>query len=155
MSYVRLFLVFFFAMLGHWAWTTHGTLWGFAPQILLVLTVAIGGRQGPVAAMICGFGWGIFLDVMRAHLFGGSALALTLIGYTTGSARRQIDVVSIAPQCVIVFFVTWGYFLFMTLLGAIFMRELVWVGWETFLANAFFNCLLVPIAVFLVEPERR
>ena len=145
MTSVRLALLWAGAMLAQWLWSSHFLVLGIAPQLLLVLTVALSARLGPVTGMCYGFAWGLFLDVMRAQLFGANALALTLVAYGTGSARRQIDMTGPGPQSVIVFFMTWAYFILTGLLGLIFMKTFLWVGWEVFLLNPFYNCLLVPV----------
>ncbi|MBI4376199.1 MAG: rod shape-determining protein MreD [Elusimicrobia bacterium] len=138
---IRIPLFFVLAMLAHWWWTTHFTFSGIAPQLLLVLTLAIAARYGPIRAMCMGFGWGLFLDTMSAHLFGANALALTLAGYSTGSIRRWVDVAGLPSQCLLVFAMTWIYFLFLGVLGALFMKQFLWVGWLPFLADPLYNCL--------------
>lgn len=153
MSAVRLLFLFFAAMAVHWWWTTHFALWGLSPQLLLVLTVAVAARQGPVRAMLVGFGWGLFLDVLAPRLFGANALALTLVGYGTGAARRQIDVAGVGAQCAVVFFMTWAYFLLSGLVGAVFARHFLWVGWGTFLLDPFYNALAAAAVSLVWEPR--
>ena len=148
---IKLAALFFCAMLGQWLWSAYFPFLGLTPQLLLVLTVAISARLGPVIGMTFGFGWGLFLDVLQPQLFGANALAMTLIGYGTGSVRRQIDVVGIAPQSAVVFFMTWLYFAVLGLLGLIFIKTFLWVGWQPFLLDPFYNCLLVPVAFLFWE----
>ncbi|MBI3551970.1 MAG: rod shape-determining protein MreD [Elusimicrobia bacterium] len=149
MSLARLPLIFLAAMLVQWWWMTHFTLFGLAPQVLLVLTVALAARQGALAAMFCGFSWGLFLDIMSPRLFGANALALTLIAYGTGSVRRQIDMAGLAPQSLVVVSMTWAYFLLLGFLGLVFdpAKTFFWVGWPAFLIDPFYNCALTA-AVF-------
>ena len=155
MSQVRLLIVFFFSMAAQWWWSTHFSFAGVAPQLLLVMTVAVAARLGSNWAMSCGFFWGLFLDVMSARLFGGNALALTLVGYGTGSVRRQMDVAGLGPQCLLVFSMSWAYYLMIGLLGRIFdpSKTFLWVGWPLFLAGPFYNCL-VAIAVYAIWDPR-
>ncbi len=143
---LRLFALFVGGMVVQWWWTTHFALAGVAPQVLLVLTVIIAAALGPVRGMFFGFGWGLFLDVMSAHLFGGNALALTVAAYGAGMVRRQLDVRDLAPQCMVVFFMTWAYFLLIGVLGAMFIKSFEWVGWPSFLADPFYNCLVAAVA---------
>ena len=142
-------------MLLHWWWSTHFLVLGLAPLLLLVLTVSIAARLGSVPAMCCGFFWGLFLDVLRPQLFGANALALTLVGYGTGAVRRQIDVIGVAPQAVVVFLMTWGFFLFTGLLGLVFVKTFLWVGWVPFLFTPVYNCLLVPFVFLFWERALR
>lgn len=138
----RLLFVFPAAMAAQWWWSTHGTIGGVAPQLLLVMTVAVSARYGPVRGMILGFFWGLFLDILAARLVGGNALAFTLVAYGTGSLRRQVDLLGFGPQCLVVAGVTIGYFGFMGLLGLVFLRSFLWVGFVPFLVSPFYNCIV-------------
>ena len=140
MTYLRLAVLLFGAMLAQWWMSTYA----WAPMLLLVLTIAVSARLGPSAGMACGFVWGLFLDVLRPHLFGGNALLFTLGAYATGMARRQIDVVGVGPQTVMVFVMTWLYFAFMGVLGLVFSQSFSWPGWRTALLTPLYNCVLVP-----------
>ncbi|MCX5797337.1 MAG: rod shape-determining protein MreD [Elusimicrobia bacterium] len=146
MSHLRGAVLFLAAALLQWWWSTRLSLWGLSPQILLVLTVAMAARLGANSGMCYGFLWGLFLDVLRPELFGGNACALMLVGYGTGALRRQIDVLDVVSQYVIVFFMTWGYFLLYGLLGAVFAKQFLWAGWPAFLCDPLYNCLIVPLA---------
>lgn len=145
----RLLAIFVGAMFIQWWWSSHGAIAGAVPQLLLVLTVAIAARFGPLRAMLLGFFWGLFLDVLSARLVGANALALTLVAYGTGSMRRQIDLLGLAPQCLMVFGITFGYFFFLGLVGLVFLKTFIWVGWVPFIADPFYNVLLTLI-VFVV-----
>ena len=148
MSYIRRTVFFVFAALFHWWLSTHFVIFGLAPQLLLVLTIIVAARIGPIAAMCYGFAWGLFLDVYEPHLFGSKALTLTLVGYGVGAARRQIDVSGLAPLCVITFSMTWAYYLTTGILGLLFMRIFFWVGWAPFLLGPVYNCLILPFAAW-------
>jgi rod shape-determining protein MreD len=146
MSHVRGAVLFLAAALLQWWWSTRMPFWGLSPQILLVLTVAMAARLGPNSGMCYGFLWGLALDILRPELFGGNAFALMLVGYGTGALRRQIDVLDLFSQYMIVFFMTWAYFLFYGVLGAVFAKSFIWVGWPSFICDPFYNCLIVPLA---------
>ena len=146
MSHLRGSVLFAAAVFLQWWWSTQLSVWGLSPQVLLVLTVALAARFGPNPGMCYGFLWGLFLDALRPQLFGANAFTLMLVGYGTGTIRRQIEVVDLVSQCVVVFLMTWGYFLFYGLLGVVFAKTFFWVGWSAFLFDPFFNCLLVPVA---------
>ena len=157
MTYPKMVVLFFFAMIAQWWWSTHATIWGLAPQLLLVLTVSIAARFGPVRGMFMGFFWGLFLDMLAGRLFGANAFALTLVAYGTGSARRQVDLLGVAPQSVAVFVLTWAYFLIIGLLGFLFLKTFIWVGWAPFLLDPIYNCFVALMLFIFWEPmiERR
>ena len=146
MSAWRLSLLFLLAMPGHWLLAERFAFWGISPQLLLVLTVALAARQGPLWGMGLGFGWGLFLDLLSPRLFGANALAFTLMAYGTGSVRRQVDVSGRVAQGLVAFFMTMAYFLFLGLLGAVFAKRFLWVGWAPFVLDPFYNCLVTVVA---------
>ena len=144
-------LLFVVGLMGHWLWSTHLTVFGLAPQLLLILTVAVAARRGPVVGQCFGFAWGLFLDVLGVHLFGAQALGLTLVGYFVGSLRRQMDVSSPPSQLMLVGLLTPSYFLFYGLAGWVFERHFFWVGWPSFVADPFYNCLVAPFGFALTK----
>lgn len=48
MNFLKLAVVFVAAMAAQWWWSTHLSIAGVAPQLLLVLTVATAARYGPL-----------------------------------------------------------------------------------------------------------
>lgn len=138
---VRGLLLFVLAMFGQWWWNTHFAYWGAAPQFLLVLTILIAARRGPIAGMLAGFGWGLYLDVARAELFGASALTLTLAAYFVGVARRQIDLRAAGPLAATTFLFTYAAFLGQGLLGLIFTKSFESPGWLPLLLTPVLNAL--------------
>ena len=145
-GFLRGIALFIGAMFFQWWWNTHFAYWGAAPQFLLVLTILLAARRGPVLGMLAGFGWGLYLDVARAELFGASALILTLAAYFVGLVRRQIDLRAPGPLAAIVFFLTWGRFIGLGLIGLAFTRSFEWSGWIAVLATPFLNVVAAVVA---------
>lgn len=139
MSLVRGALLFFGAMFLQWWWNSHLAYWGAAPQLLLALTVVVAARKGPVAAMLVGYVWGLYADTLRADLFGANALLYALAGYAAGMVRRQLDLRAFGPLSAVVMLFSWLYALLIGLLGQIFAKNFVWIGWTPFLASPFLN----------------
>ncbi len=149
MKYFAMAALFVMGALAHWGWNSYFSVLGLSPQVVLILTIAAGARQGPLAAMALGFSWGLFLDVFQVHLVGANALTLTLAGYIVGVARRQVDVAAGPSQIMIVLAISWGAFLLRGLLGLIFAGQFFWVGWAPFLFDPLYNCLVAPFLFFL------
>ncbi|MEK7234537.1 MAG: rod shape-determining protein MreD [Elusimicrobiota bacterium] len=145
-GFLRGLAIFIGAMFMQWWWNTHCSYWGAAPQFLLVLTILIAARRGPVLGMFAGFGWGLYLDVARAELFGASALTLTLVAYLVGVARRQIDLRAAGPLAAATFLFTWAGFIGLGLLGLIFTKTFEWSGWIAVTATPFLNAATVTVA---------
>lgn len=151
MNQIKLAVLFVAAMFAQWWLSSYFLLLGVAPCLLLVLTVVVAARLGPIPGMCLGFGWGLFLDVLSAQLFGANALVYTLVAYGAGAVRRQIDVVGIGPQAVTVFVMTWGALLLNAILGLIFMRIFLFTGWKVFFLTPLYDCLLVPLVYLFWE----
>lgn len=145
MTFLRPFALYVGAMLLQWWWNTHFSYWGAAPQFLLVATLLIASRRGPVPAMLAGFGWGLFLDVSRAELFGASAFLLTGAGYVAGMVRKQIDLRAAGPLAVCTVLVTLGVLLTHGVLGLVFAKSFERFGWLTWLFTPLMNGLLAAL----------
>ncbi len=59
-------------------------LWGAAPDLLLVATIAVAYERGPQTGAIFGFVAGLAIDCFLSSPLGVSALAFTLVGYGFG-----------------------------------------------------------------------
>ena len=146
MNIVAAIVVFLTGVFVQWLWSTHFPIWGLSPQLLLIMTVAVAARNGAAAGQCYGFAWGLFLDVLSAHVFGAHALGLTLTAYFSGVLRRQVDVASAAPQLILIALLTPAYFLYYGTAGWLFERDFLWSGWVVFLATPLYNCLAAPFA---------
>ena len=59
-------------------------VWGAAPDLLLVATIAVAYERGPQAGAVFGFAGGLAIDCFLSSPLGVSALAFTLVGYGVG-----------------------------------------------------------------------
>ena len=146
--------IFFLAVFVQWLWSAHFSIYGVAPQILLILTVAEASRQGPIPAMGLGFFWGLFLDSMGGGLFGANALVLVALAYLAGLVRHQMDAGEAAPRAVLVIFATWAYFLLLGSVSWVFTHRFIWGGWPDVLVFPLYNSL-VAAAIALFNPWRK
>jgi rod shape-determining protein MreD len=142
MNALKFALLYVGAMFLQWWWNTHFAYWGAAPQFLLVLTLLLAARRGPVVAMLAGFGWGLFLDVSRAELFGASAFLLTGAGYVAGMVRKQIDLRAAGPLAACTFLVTLGVLFAHGVLGLVFTKSFENFAWQVWLFTPLMNGLL-------------
>lgn len=142
MRLLYLALVFVAGLWAQWAWSTYWTIWELAPQILLVLTVALAAREGPVVSLTFAFFWGLFYDVLHVHLFGAQALTFVCVAYAVGLMRRQIDVSTFFPQTMILAAISFLYYPALAILGLVFEGHPFWAGWKQFLLTPFFNCFV-------------
>lgn len=151
MRIVHLALVLVAGLFVQWAWSTYGSVWDLAPQILLILAIALAAREGPIVSLTFAFVWGVFFDVLRVHLFGAQALLFTCVAYAVGLVRRQIDVSSLLPQAMLLAAISFLYYPALALAGLIFEGHGYWVGWKQFLLTPFFNCAVAAPCFLFVE----
>src|SRR2546430_8114980 len=91
MKYLQNIAIFLVGIIVQWVFSNYFSLFGLAPHVLLILTIAVAAGGGAVLGESLGFFLGIFLDVMAPHLFRANAFALTLTGYLVRIWRPQID----------------------------------------------------------------
>lgn len=138
-------------MAAQWAWNTYFPVFGLAPQVLLVLSVALASRADPPVGQSFAFFWGLFLDALAVRLFGANALALTLTAYGVGMARRQMDISNPLSQGMVALAVSYGYGLFMLLVGLIFQGQVFFGGWKSFWLIPILNGVIAPAAFFMTR----
>jgi rod shape-determining protein MreD len=157
MSAVRLAGLFVAAMLLQWWWNSHLSYWGAAPQFLFALTVLIAARRGPIPAMLLGWLWGLYSDVLHADLFGADALLYACAGYAAGLVRRQIDLQATPPLAAAVLILSWIYLIVRGFLGKIFGPAgtgFLWPGWISALATPPMNALFAIVAAEMWDVRR-
>jgi rod shape-determining protein MreD len=66
---------------------------GVAPDLVLLVVVALALNSGPMTGMICGFGAGLALDIAppSGHLIGVYALVFCLLGYFCGLVSTELE----------------------------------------------------------------
>lgn len=143
--------VFLGAVVVQWWWSTHLAVFGLAPQVLFLLVVAVASSAGPVPGQCFAFGWGLALDVMAPHLFGGNALVLTLLAYLVGVGRRQMDVTSPVSQAFLVALLTPVYSLALSVVGLVFEGDGFWADWKALCLLPLYNAVLAPIGFAIGE----
>ncbi len=153
--FVRGIGLFFGAMLLQWWWNTHFSYWGAAPQFLLVLTILLSVRSNSVIAMLAGFGWGLYMDVARAELFGASAMILTLIAYTTSIVRRHVDLNQISALSVAALLLTVTSVIGHGFLGLLFTKSFEWSGWVSALATPLLNAVAIATVALVWDNRSR
>ncbi len=66
---------------------------GVAPDLVLLVVVALALNSGPMTGMICGFCAGLALDIAppSGHLIGVYALVFCLLGYLCGMVSAELE----------------------------------------------------------------
>jgi rod shape-determining protein MreD len=95
-------LVFFVALLQAVVFSST-TVFGGAPDLLLVTIIAVGLMRGSVVGAVAGFGGGLVVDLVTLDTLGLTSLVLTLAGFwagrygeTTGRGRAMAPVLAVA-----------------------------------------------------------
>lgn len=61
---------------------------GIAPNILIILLVAVAYRYGKISGMITGFLIGLLIDLVEGDIIGLYSLIYMVVGYLTGFANK-------------------------------------------------------------------
>lgn len=129
------------------------TLAGFRPDLLLLVAVGFGLRDGPLTGMRVGFAAGLLSDLLlHQSAVGLTALVFLGVGYAVGVARPYLALESVTAPVILAFvsgvLATAGYGVLSRLLGdQRFSLELIL---QAALFVALYNTLLAPVVVGLL-----
>ncbi|MBN1824153.1 MAG: rod shape-determining protein MreD [Endomicrobiales bacterium] len=82
------------------------SLYGVAPDVLLVSLIFISLVKGPLTGQLMGFFWGLAWDVIGIDLFGSHAFLYTTIGYFTGLLSHKWNESKLSSQMILTFTVS-------------------------------------------------
>jgi rod shape-determining protein MreD len=71
------------------------TLFGAAPDLVLLVTISMGLLEGPLAGAATGFAGGLLEDLLLTTVTGITALAYLLVGYAVGKIRPYVQSTSV------------------------------------------------------------
>lgn len=84
MRWIRYFLLIVSLVVLQTALFPSLRVWGAAPDLLLVATIAVAYERGPEPGAVFGFAAGLAIDCFLSSPLGVSALAFALMGYGVG-----------------------------------------------------------------------
>ncbi|HSK23971.1 MAG TPA: rod shape-determining protein MreD [Egicoccus sp.] len=129
------------------------TLAGYRPDLLLLVTVAIGLRDGPLPGLRVGFAAGVLTDLLVSQSpVGIAALIMAVIGFVVGLARPYLAPESVTAPVIIAFasgvLGTAGYGVLVLLLGEERIAPVMLL--QASVAVGLYNTLLAPVALAAV-----
>ena len=131
----------------------EATLFGAKPPILLLFTVALALGEGPALAAGFGFAGGLLTDLMTGLPAGLTAIAYTVVGYSVGAIRAQLQTPSAWLPVTMEFTATLGGLFLYGGVALLLGQEAV--GGRTLVVTAVFgacyNALLTPFLYPLVR----
>ena len=71
------------------------TLFGAAPDLVLLVTISMGLLEGPVAGAAVGAAGGLLEDLLLTAITGLTALTYLLVGYAVGKVRPYVQSTSV------------------------------------------------------------
>lgn len=86
---IRYTLVFLVAIIFQFTLVHHIEIFGYRPDLLLIVLVFFSLRKGPNWGMTIGFTVGLIQDCISAHLIGLAALSKTVAGFIAGNLRGK------------------------------------------------------------------
>ena len=130
------------------------TLGGFRPDLLLLVTVALGLRDGPLPGLRVGFAAGVLTDLLVSQSpVGLAALVYCVVGFVVGLARPYLAPDSVTAPLFLAFLSgllgTAWYGVLALLLGDDRVTPLLL--FQGALAVALYNTLLAPLVLAVVR----
>ncbi len=126
---------------------------GVAPDLVLLVIVAIAVTSGPLPGAVSGFTGGIALDVAppAVHAAGAYTLVFCLIGYVCGLAAGEIERSAVMPLATMAFGGLAGSFLY-TVVGVTFGEaDVTWAAARHVLPlSVTYDVLLSPFVLYAV-----
>jgi rod shape-determining protein MreD len=130
-------------------------LGGAKPELLYLVTIVLAYLEGPSSGALAGFFGGMAQDFLLAQPKGITALTLTLLGYTVGTARQFITSESPLLPVIVVGVGTAVGSLFSSLVTFLLgqLKEGIGIGQlvETALLSALYNAILTPLVFPVVR----
>jgi rod shape-determining protein MreD len=141
-------ILFILGLLLQFGWSQYFSIWGLAPNLILIFVIFAALTDGPFVGQWMGFLWGISWDCMSVSMFGSRAFTLTVIGYLAGKLSRQLDETKASGQGVIVLVASIAYTLLLWSVFQVFSPDQIPIkpNYITLL-QPFYNVLLAP-AIF-------
>jgi rod shape-determining protein MreD len=82
------------------------SLLGASPDLVLLVTIAMGLIEGPIAGAATGAAGGLLEDLLLSAITGLTALTYLLIGYTVGKVRPYVQSTSVVVPVASIFIAT-------------------------------------------------
>ena len=139
-------ILFVLGLVLQFGWSQYFSLWGLAPNLILIFVVFSAHNDGPFVGQWMGFLWGLSWDSMSVSMFGSRAFTLMVIGYLAGKLSGQLDETKATSQGLI------------ALVASVFYTLLLWAVFQVFspdqvsmrpnyitILQPFYNVLLAPV----------
>ncbi|OGS12875.1 MAG: rod shape-determining protein MreD [Elusimicrobia bacterium RIFOXYA2_FULL_58_8] len=129
---------------GYWWWAQNLSFFGLVPNLIFAAALCAAILAGPVKGIAWGFFLGLYADILGSNLFGGNALAYTIMAYAVYVVKRHFDMDSPFSQLVAAFSLSWVWLFFYQGLSIIFSRPGN-LDLRVFLTEPFLNAFAVPV----------
>jgi rod shape-determining protein MreD len=148
-KYILFPLVFLIGVAFQFGVSQFLSIYGLAPNLIIVAIVFIGLSFGSLRALVFGFFWGLAWDSISVDLFGSHALLYTAIGFLSGFMNKKWDESRPENQMLLTFGASLIYSA-----GMIFLYQLFAPGEHSFSFNhiiilqPFYNMIVAPAVFF-------
>ena len=126
---------------------------GIAPDLVLLVVVALALSSGPLPGLVTGFAAGLALDLAppASHAIGAYALVFCLVGYVCGRVADEVDKSAILPLVAMALGAFAGSILY-TVVGVTFGEPgVTWAAARNMLpVSVAYDVLLSPFVLYLV-----
>ncbi|MFA5162627.1 MAG: hypothetical protein WC421_10320 [Elusimicrobiales bacterium] len=159
MTFIRLAALYVLCVAAQWWLGAHLSPGGVTANVLLDAAVAVAVLGGPVAAHGFAFMCGLYFDFMSPRMFGGHALAFTLMARAIWFVRWRLDFPTPPSQMALAAAASVFAAAFHSLLGIVFAGGFIWRGWAFSVFTPVANAVAAPFvfalaAVFAPPPDK-
>ncbi len=124
-----------------------------SPDIMLIVTLYIGLKNGSTVGQLTGFSSGLLIDFLSASPFGLNALVRSILGFLSGVLHLNISSKGILIPIILGFTVTFAKAMIIFLVSFFYPGKIMLYSLftNTLWFECVFNALLSPIMFFLLS----
>jgi rod shape-determining protein MreD len=144
-KFINIFLFFIAATIVHWFFIEIFAPFDITVGVMLVFSLVMAYEFPRILCYTFAFFSGLFLDFLSNVMFGGYALAFTIIIFAFSKISEKIDFKEIGPQIVISAFLNMALLLLYGFIGKIFTGTFLWQGTKSFFVGSIIGGIFLPV----------
>jgi len=146
--YLMLFVTVITGLLAQLLFMQYASVYGAAPQVMLVCVIFMALRYGPLFGEIFGFAAGLVLDTFMLSVFGVNSMVFTVTGFVYGSLSGKINEQKLGVQLLLAFAASCLLAGMLWFTSAVFSHDRAY-GARALMAIPVYTTLLSPVLIIL------
>lgn len=153
-TFIKLFLIFLFSTVLHWAFASLGAEAGIGVNFILVFAFCACVETPTFFGYMFAFLAGLFLDSFGTQMFGVYALSFTAAAWLTYFLAKYMDFRNFLTQIAVCAGISVFAECFYSLAGIIFIKGVAWAGLKTLILGSVINGCLAPFMFMLLNAAK-